>query len=86
MWGLTQSGKKEEVVDKIIAHIIEQLGSAAATIKIKMETETKKTEKAPTTVGLAIPAHYTQMRQHPDCKLRRGIAKNEPIVKAKPYG
>ncbi|CAK0882044.1 unnamed protein product, partial [Prorocentrum cordatum] len=86
MWGLTQSGKKEEVVDKIIAYIIEQRGSAAATIKIKVETETKKTEKAPMTVGPAIPAHYTQMCQHPDCKLCRGIAKNEPIVKVKPYG
>ncbi|CAK0844297.1 unnamed protein product [Prorocentrum cordatum] len=86
MWGLTQSGKKEEVVDKIIAYIIEQRGSSAATIKIKMETETKKTEKAPMTVCPALPAHYTQMCQHPDCKLCRGIAKNEPIVKVKPYG
>ncbi|CAK0829538.1 unnamed protein product [Prorocentrum cordatum] len=86
MWGLTQSGKKEEVVDNIIAYIIEQRGSAAATIKIEMETETKKAEKAPTTIGPAIPAHYTQMCQHPDCKLCRGIAKNEPIVKVKPYG
>eukprot|EP00959_Pyramimonas_sp_CCMP1952_P451726 9457897-Pyramimonas_sp.AAC.1 len=60
MWGLTQSGKKEEVVDNIIAYIIEQRGSAAATIKIEMETETKKAEKAPTTIGPAIPAHYTQ--------------------------
>ncbi|CAK0889332.1 unnamed protein product [Prorocentrum cordatum] len=86
MRGLTQSGKKEEVVDNIIAHIIEQRGSAAATIKIRMETETKKAEKAPTTIGLAIPAHYAQMRQRPDCKLCRGIAKNEPIAKVKPYG
>ncbi|CAK0811884.1 unnamed protein product [Prorocentrum cordatum] len=86
MWGLTQSGKKEEVVDNIIAYIIEQRGSAAATIKIQMETETKKAEKAPTTIGPAIPAHYTQMCQHPDCKLCRGIAKNEPIVKVRPYG
>ncbi|CAK0825479.1 unnamed protein product, partial [Prorocentrum cordatum] len=83
MWGLTQSGKKEEVVDKIIAYIIEQRGTAAATIKIKVETETKKVETAPTTVGPAIPAHYTQMCQRPDCKLCRGIAKNEPIVKVR---
>ncbi|CAK0830159.1 unnamed protein product [Prorocentrum cordatum] len=86
MRGLTQSGKKEEVVDQIIACIIEQRGSAATTIRIKVETETKKTEKGPMTVGPAIPAHYTQMCQRPDCKLCRGIAKNEPIVKVKPYG
>ncbi|CAK0901527.1 unnamed protein product [Prorocentrum cordatum] len=86
MWGLTQTGKKEEVIDKIIAYIIEQRGTAAATIKIKKETETKKMETTAMPVGPAISAHYTQMCQHPDCKLRRCIAKNEPIVKMRLYG
>ncbi|CAK0865379.1 unnamed protein product, partial [Prorocentrum cordatum] len=86
MWGLTQTGKKEEVIDKLIAYIIEQRGTAAATIQIKKEMETKKMETTAMPVGPAISAHYTQMCQHPDCKLRRGIAKNEPIVKMRLYG
>ncbi|CAK0848586.1 unnamed protein product, partial [Prorocentrum cordatum] len=86
MWGLTQTGKKEEVIDKIIAYIIEQRGTAAATIQIKKEMETKKMETTAMPVGPAISAHYTQMCQHPDCKLRRCIAKNEPIVKMRLYG
>ncbi|CAK0865999.1 unnamed protein product, partial [Prorocentrum cordatum] len=79
-WGLTQSGKKE-VIDRLIAHIIEQRGTAAATIRVKRGPETKKVETGPIVVGQAIPAHYTQMCQHPDCQQQRGIAKNEPIVK-----
>ncbi|CAK0873790.1 unnamed protein product [Prorocentrum cordatum] len=86
MWGLTQTGKKEEVIDKIIAYIIEQRGTAAATIQIKKETEAKKMETTAMPVGPAISAHDTQMCQHPDCKLRRCIAKNEPIVKMRLYG
>ncbi|CAK0890102.1 unnamed protein product, partial [Prorocentrum cordatum] len=82
-WGLTQSGKKEEVIDRLIAHIIEQRGTAAATIRVKKEPETKKVETGPIVVGPAIPAHYTQMRRRPDCQQQRGIAKNEPIAKAR---
>ncbi|CAK0793306.1 unnamed protein product [Prorocentrum cordatum] len=83
-WGLVQAGKKEEVIDRIIAYIIEQQGTAAPTTKIKKEVEIKKMETAPTIVGPAIAAHYTHDCQHPRCQLKRGIAKNEPILKMKP--
>ncbi|CAK0809230.1 unnamed protein product [Prorocentrum cordatum] len=73
-WGLVQAGKQEV------------RGTAAPTTKIKKEVEIKKMETAPTIVGPTIAAHYTQDCQHPRCQLKRGIAKNEPIVKMKPYG
>ena len=85
-WGLVQSGKKEEVIDRLIAYIIEQRGTASPTIKIKQEAETTKKEIKPQIVGISIPAQYTQECQHPRCQLRRGIAKHEPILKMKPYG
>ena len=89
-WGLVHSGKKEEVIDRLIAYIIEQRGTAGPTIKIKKEVETTKKEIKPEIkpqiVGISIPAQYTQERQHPHCQLRRGIAKHEPILKMKPYG
>ncbi|CAK0791172.1 unnamed protein product, partial [Prorocentrum cordatum] len=85
-WGLTQSGKKEEVSDRLIACINEQRGTVAATIRVRKEPEIKKVETGPIVVGRAIPARYTQMCQRPDCQQQRGIAKNEPIVKVRPFG
>ena len=88
-WGLVQSGKKEEVIDRIIAYIIEQRGTAGPTIKIKKEVKGEATAKMDiktTIVGHAIPAHYTQECQHPHCQLKRGIAKHEPSMKLKSYG
>ncbi|CAK0874899.1 unnamed protein product, partial [Prorocentrum cordatum] len=85
-WGLTQSGKKGEVIDRLTAYIVEQRGTAAATIRAKKEPETKKVETGPIAAGPAIPEHYTQMCQRLDCQQQRGIAKNEPIVKARPFG
>ena len=87
-WGLVQCGRKEEVIDRIIAYIIEQRGTASATITIPAKTEvvSKKLEQVPTSAGPPISAHYTQECQHPHCQLKRGIAKHEMIVKVRPYG
>ena len=95
MWGLTQYGKKEEVIDKLIAYIIQERD-----VEIKTETGTRrgvpskpevkkseiKTEMNGQIVGVAIKAVYTQLCQHPKCHLMRGIAKNEMIMKVKPFG
>ena len=85
--GLVQAGKRE-VIDRIIAYIIEQRGTASATIaiKAKAEPDMNNLEPTPTSAGPPISAHYIQERQHPHCQLNRGIAKHEPIVKVRPYG
>ena len=88
-WGLVQSGRMEEVIDRIIAYIIEQSGTAGPTIKIKKgmkEEATAKMEIKTAIAGHAIPAHYTQECQQPRCQLKRGIAKHEPNAKVRPYG
>ena len=93
-WGLTQSGKKEEVIDKLIAYIIQERD-----VEVKTETGTRRGLPSKTEakkheikmengqiIGAAIKAVYTQLCQHPDCQLQRGIAKNEMIMKMKPFG
>ena len=95
IWGLTQYGKKGEVIDKLIAYIIQErdveikkeIGTRrAVSSKPEVKKSEFKTEMNGQIVGVAIKAVFTQLCQHPKCHLMRGIAKNELIMKVKPFG
>ncbi|CAK0881069.1 unnamed protein product, partial [Prorocentrum cordatum] len=77
---------KYATVDAFAALSSEQIYEKLNMETAKKKPDTKKVETVPTVVCPAIPARYAQMCQRPDCQQQRGIAKNEPIVKAKPFG
>ncbi|CAK0838629.1 unnamed protein product, partial [Prorocentrum cordatum] len=88
LYELTQSGKKEEICDRLVACILQQLGDAKPTANVKQDLETsiKRQETKPYNLGGTVKSHFAQGCVAPECRAQRGIAKNEPIMKVTPRG